>query len=119
MEDRQPLSERESEARQTLVAVAQAMLTGNVSFFEGADQVLRLKRSIGGIADRDPDFDAFLLVQSETDHLPMQAQRHLWNPQALAELEPEFVQTEVWAKSFLPAACRSLIARFSCQASAG
>ncbi|MCE9535549.1 MAG: DUF2489 domain-containing protein, partial [Nitrospirae bacterium] len=64
------------------------------------------------IADRDPDFDVFVAIESETDHLPLHAQQHLWDPEALATLAPEFAKTEIWATSFTPTACHSLISRF-------
>jgi len=112
MNDRPPLNEREEQARRSLVVLSAAMLSGGTTFFEGAVEVLRLKQAIGGIADRDPGFDAFVSIDSETDHLPLKAQEHLWNPDALAKLRPEFEKTEEWAGTFAPEACRSLIARF-------
>ena len=112
MSDRLPLNESETQARSALVALVAAMLAREVSYFEGAVEVLRLKSSIGGVSERDPDFDAFVVIESETDHLPLMAQRHLWNPEALAMLDPEFEKTEEWAGTFAPAACRGLITRF-------
>ncbi|PJO24578.1 DUF2489 domain-containing protein [Burkholderia glumae] len=106
------MNEGETLERSRLVSLAQAMLDGKLSFFEGAVQVLAIKSRLSGIADRDPDFDAFVAIQSETDHLPREAQRSLWSPAALAELGPEFRRTEEWAKFFAPQACRNLIARF-------
>jgi hypothetical protein len=88
------------------------MLNGELSFVEGAMQVLAIKSRLSGVADRDPDFDVFAVIQSETDHLPRDAQRSLWSPTALAGLEPEIRRAEEWAKSFAPSACRNLIARF-------
>lgn len=112
MSDRPAINEHEAQARELLVGLAAAMLEGKVSFFEGAVQVLRLKSEVGGVADRDPHFDAFVVIDSETDHLPLKAQQHLWNAKALADLQPEFERTEVWAAGFAPAACRGLIKRF-------
>ncbi|WP_175941832.1 DUF2489 domain-containing protein [Burkholderia pyrrocinia] len=106
------MNEGETLDRSRLVLLAQAMLDGNLSFFEGAVQVLAIKNRLSGIADRDPDFDAFVAIQSETDHLPLEAQRSLWSASALAALESEFRQTEEWAKSFASLACRNLIVRF-------
>jgi hypothetical protein len=71
-----------------------------------------LRIAVDGVADSDPVFDPFVLVESETDHLPLKAQQHLWNPEALAKLIPEFQRTEVWAAKFVPAACEELIRRF-------
>ncbi|WP_423760468.1 DUF2489 domain-containing protein [Burkholderia sp. NLJ2] len=106
------MNEREMLDRNLLASLAQAMLDGNQSFFEGAVQVLAIKSRLSGIADRDPDFDAFVAIQSETDHLPLKAQRSLWSPSALAALEPEFRRTEEWAKPFASLACKNLIVRF-------
>jgi hypothetical protein len=106
------MNEREMMERRRLVEVAHAMLDGKLSFLEGAVQVHAIKNRLIGIAERDPDFGAFLLIMSETDHLPLEAQRPLWAPEALARLEPEFKRTETWAMSFAPQACRNLIARF-------
>jgi hypothetical protein len=88
------------------------MLDGQLSFFEGAVQVLAIKSRLDALADRDPDFDAFVVIQSESDHLPLEAQRSQWAPTALAKLELEFQRTEEWARSFAPQACRRPIARF-------
>lgn len=99
--------------RRQLVSLAQAMLDGKLSFLEGAARILAIKKSLSGIANRDPDFDVFVTIQSETDHLPLPEQRALWAPEALDRLEPEFKRVEEWAKSFAPSACERLIARFS------
>ncbi|WP_244127376.1 DUF2489 domain-containing protein [Burkholderia gladioli] len=106
------MNERKMTERRTLVELAHAMLDGRVSFLEGAVQVHAIKNRLIGIADRDSDFDVFLVIMSETDHLPLEAQRPLWAPEALARLEPEFKRTEEWARSFALEACRNLIARF-------
>ena len=112
MSDRPALNEHEAQARAMLVSLAAAMLEGKLSFFEGAVQVLRLKSAVGGVADRDADFDAFVVIESETDHLPLKAQEHLWSPKALADLRPQLERTQTWAADFAPAACRGFIERF-------
>jgi hypothetical protein len=113
MSERPVLNEREARAREALVGLAAAMLDGSLSFFEGAVEVLRLKSAVGGVADRDPHFDVFAVIESETDHLPLKAQQQVWNAKALAGLQPEFERTERWAASFAPAACHGLIERFA------
>ena len=84
-----------------------------VTYFEGASMVLNIWNQIGGVLDRDNDFDAFVAIQSKTDHLPLEKHRHLWSKEALAKLEPEFIKTEEWASTFAPQACKNIIARFS------
>ena len=107
------MTEREILARRSLVAIAQAMLDGTLPFLEGTVQVLAFRSQLSGIADRDPDFDVFVVIQSETDHLPLEEQRSMWLPDALERLEPELKQSEEWAGSFAPQACRNLIERFN------
>ncbi|MEJ8827509.1 DUF2489 domain-containing protein [Variovorax humicola] len=104
--------ENQNSVQRQLVLLAQAMLDGELSFFEGAAQVVALKRGLIELTDRDPDFDVFFIIQSETDHLPLESQRAQWSPTALAELGPEFERTEDWAKTFAPKACENLIQRF-------
>lgn len=112
MSDRTPLNECEEQARKALVELASAMLCGRVSFLEGAVQLLHLKSAIGGTADDAQEFDAFVAIVSETDHLPLKAQQNLWSTEALSALQPEFERTEKWAAEFGSAVCRSLIERF-------
>ena len=112
MNDRQAHNPKEAEARLALVCVAIEMIEGTVSFAEGAFLVQRLRHRIGGIAEGDQDFEAFRKIESETDHLPLKAQHHLWNSVALTQLQPEFQRAEIWAGEFAPAACARVIARF-------
>ena len=51
MLDCPPQNEAEAAARRSLVAIAQLMLRGEVRYLEGAVEVLRLKKDVGGIAD--------------------------------------------------------------------
>jgi len=46
--DRPALNESQSSARQQLVFLARKMINGELSYLEGAPQVLELKDSIGG-----------------------------------------------------------------------
>lgn len=113
MNDRAPINESEVEARQSLVSVSRLMLSGKISFFEGAILIRNLKDKCGGLDDHDQDFLAFVVIASETDHLPLAAQRHLWNPESLKRLESEFIKTEEWASTFAFKSCENLIERFN------
>jgi hypothetical protein len=105
--------EEANDARCEVVALAKAMLAGHLPYIEGAYQICRLRSRLEGIEHRDPDFDAFVVIESETDALPLQAQRHLWSERALTELEPEFERRQKWAASIAEEACQRLITRFS------
>lgn len=112
MSDRLPLTDEEREARALLVKFAREMLSGELSFIEGAAAVVRLRGRIGGVGDFDEDFMTFVAIDSETDHLPLQAQWPLWDKSALERLAPEFEKAQEWASTFALASCNNLIGRF-------
>lgn len=89
------------------------MLAGRVMFFEGAVQVVQLCLRVGGAFEPDEDFGVFRSIASETDHWPLNAQRHLWSAEALAKLQPEMEHYQAWAQPFAARACERLIARFA------
>lgn len=96
-----------------LVKAAREMLSGELSFAEGAAAVVRLRGRVGGVGDFDEDFMPFVAIDSETDHLPLQAQWQIWDQAALERLAPEFKKAQDWASTFAPASCEKLIGRFS------
>ena len=112
--DTPALNESEENARQNLVALCRVMLAGELSFFEGAIQVCSLRSSIR-VHEDDPDLTVFVVIESETDHLPPLNTQPLWSTHALQRLQPEFEKTETWAKSFAVEACKNLIERFAKQ----
>lgn len=112
MSDRPPLNESEYANRAALVAAARAMLSGELSFHEGAVRVHHLKEIVGGVREDDEDFDKFWIVATEDLHLPLEEQRQYWSPEALAKLGPEFKRREEWARSVVCKACENIIARF-------
>ena len=90
MADRPAIRESELEARKQVVALATEMLAGRLSYLEGAPRMWALQSQVGGLDDRDADFDAFAVIASETDHLPLENQRPLWSRSAIKRLAPEF-----------------------------
>lgn len=104
-------SEFVAKERQKLVALCRAMFSGEMSFFEGAAQVCLLRHTIE-VPEDDLDLRAFVVIESETDHLPLKNIQHHWSAEALEQLQPEFERTEVWAKPFASIACENLIKRF-------
>jgi hypothetical protein len=101
----------ESKWRQ-IVVTAQRMLDGELSFIEGARALLKF-RSSGYIEIADPDILPFVLIESETDALPLGDVRALWKPESLVRLQPEIEHAEQWARELGSASCRNLIKRFS------
>jgi hypothetical protein len=99
-------------ARQLVVETARAMLDGRLSFIEGARRISGRKWDVD-LPELDPDMVRFLLIDSETDTLPFGDVRPLWQPAALAKLQPEIERSGQWARATGWAACQSLTARFS------
>lgn len=106
-------NEYERQGRVLLVAICKEMLAGEISYVEGAVVVLGLRDQIGGVADHDEDFMSFVAIASETDHLPLEAQRRFWDAAALKRLEPECEKIKIWADSSARKSCENLIFRFS------
>jgi hypothetical protein len=112
MTDRPAWRQSEIDARKLVVSLAEDMLAGRLSFLEGASRMFGLERDVGGVTFPDSDFTAFDAIVSETDHLPLERVKPLWQPEAIAKMEPEYKQKEEWARSFASQACRNLIKRF-------
>jgi len=110
--DRPALNEEEREARQQLANLLRLALSGHCSYLEAAPQVVQLGSRVGGVADFDDDFRVFVGINSETDHLPTQATRHLWSAHAIKALEPDMVKLETCAAALAKASCEALLARF-------
>ena len=87
------------------------MLDGQLSFLIGSRRLAALHHEIDA-ADDDADFLIFVAIDSDTDALPLGAVREHWDQDALARLEPEIEEAELWATNVGTDACRSLIARF-------
>jgi hypothetical protein len=113
MSDRPAFGEDEIASRRKLVETAQAIIDGKLPFLEGAVIVNGLETKVGGVVFPDKDFMVFTGIVSETDALPLEAQRKFWNPEALARLEPEIKKKEEWARSIALQACKNLAERFS------
>src|ERR1700744_5299744 len=107
--DRPPLNEAERDAREQLAYLLRLVLSGHCSYLEAAPQVVHLRSRIGGIGDFDDDFRAFVAINSETDHLPTRATRHLWAEHAIKALEPEIARLEVRAAGLARGSCEALL----------
>ena len=112
MSDRPAMNENEREARRQLVELVRRLLRGDLSFLEGTEEVRHLRHEIGGILERDVDFNVFEGISSEIDHLPLKKYQPLWDNEALERLAPEFRRAEEWASEFGQEACRRLLSRF-------
>jgi hypothetical protein len=111
MAERMSHEEYVASARAEIVALAREMPTVDVSFLDGAVRLCQLRRE-AEIPDADPDFDTLTIISSETDALPEGEVRSMWSREALAKLEHEIDDSELWAKEIASHACQSIIERF-------
>ena len=71
-------SEFQRHQGQRVVSVATDMLSGRLSFLEGARLLSHLRVALRLPVD-DPDFLPFVATDSETDHLPLGDVRRFWS----------------------------------------
>lgn len=100
------------EARREIVVTAPRMLEGNLSFIEGARQIVAL-RDAAGLDYLDRGIVPFIAIDSETDTLPFGDVRKLWAPTALEKLQPEIERAEQWARETAARHCWNLVRRFT------
>lgn len=98
------------EAQANIGTVADAMLSGAISFIEGAREISRLR--FDALLEKDTDICAFVVIDSETDALPLGSVCEHWNPEALAKLQPQIERAETWARQLGNDAAKRLVARF-------
>jgi hypothetical protein len=99
-------------ARRTIFEAAQDMLAGTLPYIEGARKI-HGSRWAAKIDKWDSDLVPFSGIVSETDALPTEQTRPLWQAAALERLQPEIDRLEAWARQFGEPHCRNLVERFS------
>ena len=101
-----------SSPQQQVVTVASAILSGQLGVIEGSRLLCSLRSRVSSL-DHDPDFIAFVGLDSETDHLPIGAVRRHWAPAALANKDIQIQAAEQHWHDTAIAACHRLLRRFS------
>ncbi len=97
--------------RKQAVDLAAGIVAGSIPLLDGCHRLAALGHRVGVPYD-DPNFRMFSVIESETDALPIGPIRKEWAPDALAELAPELLHAEAWARPMAMRACHSVIARF-------
>ncbi|MGA2868920.1 MAG: DUF2489 domain-containing protein [Verrucomicrobiota bacterium] len=93
-----------------VVAAAQSILSGELGVVAGALRLFSLAHEVG--VKGDADFNLFIGIVSETDHLPLGEARQHWNPDALLAKDAELADYEARVRERAFAACRSLIQKY-------
>jgi len=98
-------------ARAQAVEVAGRVLDGRLSPVLGAQELLRLRASLG-VPRSDPDFETFDLIDSESHGQPIGPVRQYWAAEALAAKAEGVRRIEQWAIETGTEAFQHVIARF-------
>src|SRR5258706_10073140 len=96
--------------RHRVAELARQILSGEIDVLDGSSQITSLGAEIE-VDLRDDDMMAFVLVESETDHLPIGAEGQNWSDEALARKEPDLRRARDWATDVVREPCANLISR--------
>jgi hypothetical protein len=104
--------ERPVEAlRDEVIALAASVLEGTTSAVLAARRMLLLLRLLG-VPDDDPVRLCLVVVESETDALPVGMLRVEWAAEALKRKEPDIARAEAWAREVCEDALRNVANRW-------
>jgi len=95
-----------------IVSTARGILDGEAEVLEGSRPLSDLLGQLS-LGDDDEDHRAFVLIDSETDALPVGRVRDRWSAESLRELEPRIRDAQEWALAIAKPHCSSLIKRFA------
>lgn len=95
--------------RGKIVAICEATLAEEIGIIAASRRLSALGLKFFG--SRHEDFIMFDLVDSETDHLPVDIERKNWDAEALKRKDAEIAEAEALYKDEVIAACRKLIER--------
>ena len=96
--------------RGQIVAICESVLAEEMGVIAGSRRLNRLGLQL--YSAHDPDFITFTGVDSETDHLPVDAERANWSAEALERKDAEIAYAEKTYREDVFLACRKLIERF-------
>ena len=97
--------------RRRAVSIARAVLAGEMDVLVGARDLRGLRFKLG-VPDDDPDFECFVLIESETDALPLADESATWSAAALIRLAPDIARATKWATDIGWEAFQNVVRRF-------
>ena len=100
--------------RRRVAELARQIVAEEIDVLDGSCKIAELRFQVE-VEDADQVFTPFVLVSSETDHLPIGIEALNWSDEALLRKEPELKHAREWAMKTVSAACASLVTRFASQ----
>ena len=104
------MKEEEYSLRGKIAAICEAVLAEEIGVIAASRRLSSLGLKL--FDSHDEDFVMFDGIASETDHLPVDRERHNWSVDALERKDEEIARVEALYKDDASAACRKLIKRF-------
>lgn len=104
------------QARREALRICAGMLVRTVDVVEGCHRLASLQRA-ACIDEWDIDFIIFADLSSDFDRLSAREGRRYWSEEALEEVVPDGKAIAAWARAMTAAGCRSVVRRFSAEAS--
>ena len=96
-----------------VVKIANKLLNDDIGIIEGSRLLSSLRHEVTDEREQlDPDFLIFVVIDSDTDSLPVGKQREYWADYALVAKDKEVKQAEDFYREDVMQACKVLIARF-------
>lgn len=103
-------TERES-SRLAAIEAATAVLEGRLDIIEGCRRLSSFAHDFLSGHGLDEDFVVFEAVASESDELPVGAERAYWDPAALHREDEEVKRAEAMYRDEVMSACRKVVSR--------
>jgi hypothetical protein len=96
--------------RRRVAELAQGIINHDVDTIEERE-IARLRYEVD-VDPNDVDFAAFVLAESETDHLPSGAEKANWNPESFKRKAADLARAREWAYEAVREESEHLIRRF-------
>jgi hypothetical protein len=96
--------------RGKVVAICESILREQIGVIAGSRRITSLGFEL--FDKHDEDFMAFVAIDSETDHLPVDRERKNWSNDSLERKDKEIAEFESVSKEDAFKACQKLIERF-------
>ena len=98
--------------RQRVARIAQDILDDSIGIIEASRALVALRFEVA-VDEWDPDFIAFVGIDSETDDLPVGETRQQWSPDALVKKDEEIARCEALYREPAREAASHLVTRFT------
>lgn len=97
--------------RRRVAELARQILAGQIDILDGSCKIAALRWELE-VPEWDDDLMAFVVVDSETDNLPIGDEARNWSDEALVRKEPELRHAREWALGVVRQPCENLVTRF-------